>query len=231
MSKRLTRAETTFGVPSVALRNALRKLGGNSLIEPEWFAKYLKVSNARCRQLAHDLQAEGWLAKDTQYPEYLALTELGHRFTIARATQPMKRKTADRLLDGAIRAAKDINADGSMTHFVEELYVFGSYLSDRHEIGDLDLGVKLGRRLGRLTNEQWSNWCRDIGYASSARNIVAMLFHSENLVLRRLKQRSKYVAIHPLSDLDQIGAERRLIFRRGKRVAAPKMSGDPALAT
>jgi len=85
--------------------------------------------------------------------------------------------------------------------------------------------------LGRLTNEQWSNWCRDIGYASSARNIVAMLFHSENLVLRRLKQRSKYVAIHPLSDLDQIGAERRLIFRSGKRVAPPKVSGDPALAT
>ena len=52
MSKRLTRAETTFGVPSVALRNALRKLGSNSLIEPEWFAKYLKVSNARSRQLA-----------------------------------------------------------------------------------------------------------------------------------------------------------------------------------
>src|SRR5262245_3097379 len=88
----------------------------------------------------------------------------------------MKRKTADLLLDGAIRAAKDINADGSMTDFVEELYVCGSYLSDRHEIGDLDLGVKLGRRLRRLTNEQWSKWRRNIGYASSARNTLRCFF-------------------------------------------------------
>jgi len=139
---------------SVALRNALRKLVGNSLIEPEWFAKFLKMSDARSRRLAHDLQAEGLLEKDKQYPKYLALTKLGHRFTTARATQPMNWETADRLRDGAICAAKDINADGSMTDFVEELYVFGSYLSDRHEIGDLDLGVKLGRRLRRLTNEQ-----------------------------------------------------------------------------
>jgi hypothetical protein len=70
------------------------------------------------------------------------------------------------------------------------------------EIGALDLGVKLGRCLGRLSKEQLWTWCWDIGYASSARNIVGCFFILR-IVQRRLKQRRKYVAIHPLSDLDQ----------------------------
>lgn len=59
----------------------------------------------------------------------------------------LSRAEADRLLSAAIEEAQRINADASLCYKVA-LEVFGSYLSDKQLIGDLDLALTLSPRPG-----------------------------------------------------------------------------------
>ena len=153
--------------------------------------------------------------------DYLELTEQGRAFSMARATRPLKRTTADQLLAGAVEAARQVNADGSLPHYVEEVYVFGSYLGDNLELGDLDLAIKLCRRQGSMTSREWVEWCLDAGIAAGKRTWLQQFGYSEKIVHRRVKQRSSYVSVHDTDELDELKAERKLVFQ-SEQVAPPK---------
>lgn len=228
MGQRITRNQIVFGIPAIPLRETLRLIG-NSDVSTFWFAERLSLNAEGAKKLVRELLESGWLKSTDYNDKLLRLTEDGRAFARARATQPLQRASADALLEGAIEAAKRVNADGSLPSYVDELYVFGSYLGDVPTMGDLDIGLSMKRRYGKMTADQWVDWCSDFGYANgNPRSFLSAIAFHDKLIRRALKQRSPYISIHDMDDLDAIGAKRKLAFK-AKRIAAPRLTLDTAI--
>ena len=149
--------EILFGQPILKIREVVRqamkgRLWGNSKAEVAIrVAKVLKQPDVVAKQLIEQLIEDDYLIltkeKLSDICQYeLTETEKGRRFGIANASKPISRQKATKLLNELIERAKSINENGELIYFVESIKVFGSYLSDKETLGDLDVGVKLSRK-------------------------------------------------------------------------------------
>lgn len=111
--------------------------------------------------------------------------------------------------------------------FVKSLQVFGSYLGRSNSLGDLDLAIELAPRAHGLTDEEWTRWLCDYGYAYAPANAsyVDLLGWPELSVRRKLKARSPFVSLHTLSELEQLSTRSSLVFK-AEVVAPPRPTGQ-----
>jgi len=148
--------EILFGQPILKIREVVRqamkgRLWGNSKAEVAIrVAKVLKQPEDVAKQLIKNMIEEDYLILTKEklsdiYQYELTETEKGRQFGIANASKPLSRQKATQLLNELIERAKSINENGELIYFVESIKVFGSYLSDKEALGDLDVGVKLTR--------------------------------------------------------------------------------------
>ncbi len=201
--------ETLFDQPILKIREVVR----NAMSEKLWgrsktiitgkVAKILKQSTSISKQVVEQLIREEYLiykkekfGKTIQYQ--LEATEKGRQFGLATATEPISREKATQLLNQLVERAKTINSNNELVYFVESIKVFGSYLSDNDSLGDLDVGVKLTRRLesdeftqqnqkrielARANGRSFSNYLDEIAWP-----------HTE--VMLMLKARKKGLSLH-----------------------------------
>lgn len=222
--------ETLFGHPILKVREVVRqamrgRLWGSSEKElHEKVAKALKQSLVSAQELAKQLVDDGYLLfekkifgeDDVQFE--LNETEKGRRFGVANAGKPISRQKATQLLNELIERAKAINHRKELAYYVESIRVFGSYLSDKEALGDLDIGVKLARKnnftelednrieLARQSGRQFSNYSEVLDWP-----------HREVMML--LKARKRGLSLHDI-DEDKVFKviETNLVFqyRKGK---------------
>jgi predicted nucleotidyltransferase len=149
--------ETMFGLPILKVRDVLNhtmkeRLWGDSRKKViEKVAQILKQPTAIAMELINQLSNENYIVwEKKKFPDEiqyeLTATEKGRRFGIAKATAPITRAKASDLLQDLIERAKSINENPEFVFFVERIEVFGSYLTDKELLGDLDVGVKLERK-------------------------------------------------------------------------------------
>jgi hypothetical protein len=100
-----------------------------------------------------------------------------------------------------------ISATGS------EVRVFGSYLEDVHDLGDIDLAVELRPR--QVDGADWIDLCLARAEQSGRRfsNYLQRLHYSQKEVLMILKAKSPYISIHDLKQLGIIKARAQVIFK------------------
>ena len=154
--------ETMFGLPILKVREVLRhaikeRLWGDSSKKVTGkVTQILKQPTAVAQELVNQLLNENYIFWEKEkFPDgvqyKLSETEKGRRFGIAKATTPLTRTKANELLQNLIERAKSINENPEFVFFVERIEVFGSYITEKELLGDLDVGVKLDRRYnGRL---------------------------------------------------------------------------------
>jgi hypothetical protein len=111
------------------------------------------------------------------------ITIKGAALGMTKFVRRIDRAKADALLKGALERVTAINTDPAMMYWVTEVRVFGSYLTDTNDLGDLDLAVKCEWRRDRTASN----------YEPGA----------EQVVLRRVKGRSPYISIHYVEELDR----------------------------
>jgi predicted nucleotidyltransferase len=104
---------------------------------------------------------------------------------------------------------------------VTEVRVFGSYLIDTNDLGDLDLAIKLERR---RVKGQWAKACHDLADKSGKTlSLVERLTYPGTEIRRRIKGRLRRISLHETSELDenpQMGG--RTVYR----FAAPDRSDE-----
>lgn len=131
----------------------------------------------------------------------------------AKGKPQVRRERADKLIQQMIAAAEAINADPAMMHRVTVLAVFGSYLTDKAVLGDLDMayGFKAlwtpetydERRKGLVAVYPFPK--------SVASDFAQRLFWPERLMRRRLKV-GRGISLHDFSELALLGCPYRIIF-------------------
>lgn len=149
--------EVLFGQPILKIREVIRfamdeKCVGFSKAEIiKKVAMILNQSDTATKQVIEQLITEDYLILNKEksgnkYQYELAETSKGRRFGIASAAPVISRQKATQLLNDLIKRAEVINANKDLVYFVERIKVFGSYLSDKETLGDLDVGFKLSSK-------------------------------------------------------------------------------------
>lgn len=149
--------EVLFGQPILKIREVVRKsmnerLFGSSQNEIEdKVSQILRQPIIVAREVIKQLIENDYLLLNKEkfqgIDNYsLIETNKGRRFGIAKATSPISREKATKILNDLIERAKAINTNDEFLYYVESIKVFGSYLSDKELLGDLDVGVKLSQK-------------------------------------------------------------------------------------
>lgn len=144
---RITRGEKINNIPLVKIRDYFENIwrvgfskkciryhfnlsirGTHSLIKELLQNNYIK--NA-----VHDGERI-FLDKNSEYE----LTEKGHRLCSAKASSPINKAKADRILSEFMQRVIEVNSDDYYLFKVEKLLLFGSYLNtESNDFGDIDI--------------------------------------------------------------------------------------------
>jgi hypothetical protein len=104
----------------------------------------------------------------------------------ARLVRRINRAKAEKLLADFLRCVEEVNAHPDLLHWVTEVRVIGSYLTNSDDLGDIEIAIKKERRPVS-------------GSLSDAR----VAFYPQRLVARLLKGGSRYISVHGVTELDE----------------------------
>jgi predicted nucleotidyltransferase len=132
------------------------------------------------------------------------VTDKGNAFSMTNLVQRMDRAKAEALLKDVLRRVAEINTDLELLHWVTEVRVFGSYLTDTNDLGDLDVAIKLERR--EFASMEKLHEARDELIKKDGKQfdtLHAEMFYPERLVWQRIKNRQPHISLHGTEELDK----------------------------
>lgn len=216
---RVDPSEKVAGVTMRELRRVFRLLSGEGAFYVEWLCARLRLDAAAGDDLLRELMTCGFVEPYQSAIAGLAepgrheLAMKGHALASARFGRRFSRETAARLIDSVKTRAAAVNADKWMPAYVGEIRVFGSWLSDSDNLGDVDLAVRLERRYaGDVFIELNDALVERDEFTGS---FFQRLCYSDTAVYRRLKCRDGRISIHHIDDLKNIGVSGNRIFKSG----------------
>jgi predicted nucleotidyltransferase len=124
----------------------------------------------------------------------------------------IKRETAKQKLVDLVDRVRLVRDDSRFLYRVTLLAVFGSYLTDKDRLGDIDIAFKLEAKekdrdkATALAQEHTRKSGRQF------RNMVEEIFWPENEVLLFLKSRSRSLSFHEYAEVEQMGCNRKIIY-------------------
>jgi hypothetical protein len=144
------------------------------------------------------------------------LTEKGRSLTRAKGNKPVARAAADKALKELLYRVEELNANDDFMLQVTALVAFGSYLSDKDPIGDLDVAYATKQR-PHQSEDVYGNYWRLKGSGCEGLKIYEWPSQQARL---KLKNRVRLLHIQPwysfLSITPHPGFQYKVLF------------GDPA---
>jgi hypothetical protein len=134
------------------------------------------------RALVEQLLKDGIIAASARFSDCQEQVAYQPTRRAARFVPRINRAKAEKLLADFLQCVEEVNAHPDLPHWVTEVRVFGSYLNDRDNLGEIDLAIKKERRPA-------SDSISD-GYP-------------ERLVALLLKGGSRHIAMHSIAELDE----------------------------
>jgi predicted nucleotidyltransferase len=217
----IRKTDSICGYPAVTLRDALKQL-----VLIEWTDDRLKallgIDEARSDQLCRALLADGYIEPSPMDGHY-RLTGEGYRLAHATAARPIRRKTADRILEEFLERVETVNRDPELLYGIREVWVFGSYLGEDDEVGDVDVAVTFVRRISdrsRFEELRRQRVARAKEAGRTFATVLDELYWARHEVELLLKNRRRSIGLH---DLDQHrallqGQPHRVLYADGRRV-------------
>jgi predicted nucleotidyltransferase len=124
----------------------------------------------------------------------------------------IKRETANRILNDIVQRAEAINAspESEYMYYVSKILVFGSYLTPKERLGDIDVAIKIEGR-----------WATDKGYDRLLGKVCRKKVSGDSSVLypyqkiiTTLRNRSKSLSFHPIEEVARGNFPHKIIFER-----------------
>lgn len=178
----------------------------SSYVPAEYIAQLLKLKDVKAIEDTLDaLHTEGFLEKNA---EGYFTTLKGSGLALASAQAPMTRAKAEAELASLMERIRQINENPEFPICVNEVVVFGSYVSDAEELSDLDIGYSTTRRAG-LTQEAYMGLAQkrvELAW-ENGRSLSGMeqIFWPFNEVTLLLKSGRARVSLHSLENPTERG--------------------------
>jgi hypothetical protein len=145
---RIIASQKMFGYPILEVRKFMRGSAGF-----EWqlgfVAARFKIERKAAAKLVKAMLSDGLIAKvglKLNGRKY-ELTRKGFVLGMARAAKPLRRATAERLVSEFLQRVEQVNNDPSLLYWIDEVVVFGSFLTNSPTLSDVDLAVTYTERV------------------------------------------------------------------------------------
>jgi predicted nucleotidyltransferase len=112
-----------------------------------------------------------------------------------------RRSTAGRLVANFLQRVEEVNGDPSLLYWIDEVIVFGSFLTESEMLGDVDLAVSTTCRI--KGNDEYHKLRKARVEEARARGRTFQSFYDElswaqREIILRLRNRSNSLSIHHL---------------------------------
>jgi hypothetical protein len=143
---KLNRDQSVAGVDILKSRNVFRKFARGNLSHVA-IMKELSITERKANKLIGDLLTLELICpcetRQDKATRYYETTINGNALGFAKASKPVWRATAERVLGEFLDRASAVNGNRELAYRVESVIVFGSYLSAAKRLNDLDIAVEL----------------------------------------------------------------------------------------
>lgn len=158
---------------------------------------FLGASRSESLPVWNGLVADGWIVQEGE--KWMPSKNI-RQLANARIGKPLPRAKAKALLAQAIKNAEALNQlapDTREIYYITKIAVFGSYLSDKQELGDLDIAWSVADRVG---TDRWA-----VGEMMYGRD-------SFSVTRGRFRPKSPYVGIIFFSNLLELGCPYEVVY-------------------
>lgn len=132
----------------------------------------------------------------------------------------MTRKAADKAVDKLRKKVGEINSNPVYMHDVAEICLFGSYIEDTDDLGDIDVGYTLRCRWDPDIKGDFEAREKAIEDAfPPPRSLDAFSFWAEILVRRHLRV-NRRINLTPMSQVEDLGCPRKMIHPHAEMIDA-----------
>ncbi len=132
----------------------------------------------------------------------------------------VRRERADRLIAALVAEVQLLNQDPLPWYEITKLSVFGSYLSVKPVLGDLDIAVRSTPRWQAGSDgfaKAWQSFSLDCPPPSAiARDHLSLIHWPRLYVLKRLKKLGRGISVHDHADLDTCGFKHKVLFEKAE---------------
>lgn len=208
---RVGRDEAIAGVRLIKVRDFLRWVGDGS-IRLDAIEERFDCDETQAKFIQRALIETGYIERDPQGEQsegwYIA-SALGIQLRNAKFVRRITRHEAEKLVSELLNRVAQVNERDELTHRVTEVRVFGSYVTDKPDLGDVDLAVKYTPR--RPTHvEEAKRRAAQSGKTMS--NFLQIITYGTQEIRQILKSRNPYLSIHEHSEPDTLGVPYKVLF-------------------
>lgn len=217
VTMRINLNETILGVPNLEIRRLLRRNRDNyHSFDIDYLTEVLEIKAKNARQLVVELVGLEYIELHT--PSGVRKTYLntikGHAFANATAAKPIKRATANLRVAEFLERIDLVNDDPHVHYLVKHVDIFGSYLTDKEILSDVDLIVflELKQEKDIIQPSEEDRWARIFGDFRALYDADGQrLYTSDDETFRYLKNRKRSISICRPDGVDH-SIERRTIY-------------------
>jgi predicted nucleotidyltransferase len=204
------------GFSAIQIRNFLRRYSGGMTFSRAAVGEFFSLTDEEAKQLIQGLETHGLICWDKRTrAEWYLTTPEGNRLANASAARPITRATAKKALDGLLQRIEVINRDPQFPFRVSAAVVFGSYLSDKDRLGDVDVAIQLACRTD--DEAEYERLCDErirLAY-KGGRNLggaLKAIYWPRKEVFLRLKKHSRTLSLHELDELKKMESVRYMVL-------------------
>jgi len=131
----------------------------------------------------------------------------GNTIAHASAAKPISRKTAEKKLNEFMQRVQEINCNQEYAYIISTVVLFGSVLSDAPNVNDVDLAVKLKRRVD--DDKIFREMVEKRKQVAMSKGKVFRTFFEQTLWAQQeiylfLKARSRAISLHEIEDIQNL---------------------------
>jgi predicted nucleotidyltransferase len=204
------------GQPIKRIRELLRRMG-NAHWSHLQIAEFFQIDPTQAIALIGEMVACGFLDDCERRPgeitRFYQCGPQGLRLASARLLKPITRAKAEAIIAAFLQRVESINARPELLERVREVRVFGSYLEERDDLGDVDIAVRTERK--EMSGKDWVRESRRRADESGRTfaNLIDRIAYGHTEVMRLLKAGNRYLSLHTKDDLEEIGTRSKVLFK------------------
>ena len=196
-----------LGRPLTEVRRVLRLDSGEGF-DMDGARQRIPGDDYAVRRFLADLVTDEWLVQDQ--PDHWTATAKAKELQFESRGR-LTRAKADGLVAELLTRVRVVNRDPKYAFNVDAVVLFGSYLSSRDRIGDVDVAIALRPRLQKKDAQNaLEEAARSRGPRS--RNIVEHAFKPRREVRQVLKAKSPWLDVRDISELEDVLQHRNVPY-------------------
>jgi|SRR5882724_387815 len=197
-------SQTIVGQPALKIRRLLRR-GYSTAWGIGFVEEVLHVDSKTAKRIIKGLESEGYIEKKDsgRHGDYWENTVKGNALAMATAAKSVKRARAEQKLQEFLERVKHVKYDDYFLYKVEKVILFGSFLTMKESVNDVDLAIKLVPKIRnheefKKLSRQRIRQAQEKGRTFS--NLVDELFWPQTEVRCYLKSRSRIISLQDTDD-------------------------------